>query len=96
MAKAASLKVVEKVINKIPHNLEVAAEAKRHIEEAARLLRSLGRDYEKAAWMIEDTLHYAFSEKENSDFETGANDENYAASGVDWASLVQAEELFRL
>jgi len=68
-------------ISPIKSKVEVMAEVKQHIEEAAMLLRSLGRDYEKSAWVLEDSLQFL-----------GESQSSYLAP-VDWASLVQAEEL---
>jgi len=39
-------------------NADVLSQVKAHIESAAALLRSLGSDYEKTAWMVEDTANY--------------------------------------
>ena len=94
MAKASSLKLVSELSQSnesCPGKNEVLANVRLNIEEAVRQLRSLGRDYERAAWMLEDSLNYALSEGDKS---IAMSDEIYAAQGVDWASLIQAEELF--
>ena len=94
MAKASSLKLVHELRPK-QHiesaEKEVLANVRQNIEEAVRKLRTLGPSYEKAAWMLEDSLSYAFSENDKS---TIYPDELYSSQGVDWASLIQAEELF--
>ena len=86
MAKASSLKLVPQTPSSQigAGKTEVLANVRKNIEEAVRQLRSLGQGYEKAAWMLEDSLNYALSEGEH-----------YETQGVDWASLIQAEELFK-
>lgn len=104
MAKAASLKLVPQLVkSQISQGdgsglgrprldkAETLANVKHNVEEAVSLLRSLGKNYEKAAWMLEDSLNFALSETDKASM---FFEDIYATQGVDWASLIQAEELF--
>lgn len=51
---------------------EILTQVKAHIESAAMLLRSLGSDYEKTAWMVEDTAHYLTEQYEGKRSAIGA------------------------
>lgn len=37
---------------------EILSQIRNHIEQAAMLLRSLGNEYERTAWMVEDSAQY--------------------------------------
>ncbi len=37
---------------------EILSQVRSHIEQAAELLRSLGADYEQAAWLVEDSAFF--------------------------------------
>ena len=88
MAKASAARIFSDQSRKtaIKGKAEVMAEVKQHVEEAAMLLRSLGRDYEKCAWVLEDSLQFLNEA-------AGEKYEQYQTESVDWASLVQAEKL---
>ena len=93
MAKATSLKLVpglSQYRDARSEKSEVLTKVRKNVEEAVNQLRSLGRDYEKAAWMLEDSLNYALSENDRA---TVFSDEIYSTQGVDWVSLTQVEEL---
>ena len=114
MAKAASLKLVPQLSSSQMSQgqgsrlqssrldkSETLANVKQNVEEAVSLLRSLGKDYEKAAWMLEDSLNFALPDTDRADTDRADtdrasmfSDDLYATQGVDWASLIQAEELF--
>ena len=98
MAKATALKLVRDLPQSQPAQPgkeEVLSSVRQNIEHAVSQLRTLGRGYEKAAWMLEDSLNYAFAESDRTaGFTVELTDEIYSAQGVDWASLIQAEELF--
>ena len=109
MAKAASLKLVPQLSSSQMSQgqgsrlqssrldkSETLANVKQNVEEAVSLLRSLGKDYEKAAWMLEDSLNFALPDTDRADTDRASmfSDDLYATQGVDWASLIQAEELF--
>jgi hypothetical protein len=89
MAKATSLKLVPGLSynqGARSEKSEALAKVRKNVESAVEELRSLGKNYEKAAWMLEDSLNYALNESDQSAV--------YVADGVDWASLIQAEELY--
>ena len=83
MAKATSRKSLTSVRTKA----EVMDEVQQHIAEAAMLLRSLGKDYEKAAWVLEDSLQFVSSESGQSDLESFDRD-TFSAKSIDWASFI--------
>ena len=37
---------------------EIISQVRLHIESAAALLRSLGAEYERAAWLVEDSVQF--------------------------------------
>jgi len=102
MAKATSLKLVSELFlmqHIEPSKKEVLANVRKNVEDAVRQLRSLGSDYEKAAWMLEDSLSYALADKTEVFSDDLFFDHLHGNQGVDWASsdwasLIQAEELF--
>jgi hypothetical protein len=94
MAKSSAVRSLVQVGKRPMSKAEVMNEVRLHVEEAAMLLRSLGRDYEKAAWLLEDSLQIGTSETERVEQSVDWSvDRGRDRSAVDWASLIQAEEL---
>lgn len=57
-----------------PQSNPVIAEATELVSRAALLLRSLGADYEKVAWALEDTIMYLGPSEVFFDFESEFDD----------------------
>lgn len=56
---------------------EILYQVRAHIESAASLLRSLGSDYERTAWMVEDTVNHLAESYEGRGGELPVNWERF-------------------